>query len=67
MMWRVFKHLKQRGLSDRDLERQLGLSTHNPKHMTADDVSKLAAFAYHSHQIFSRRTSRAACNYEVPQ
>ena len=44
-----FKHLKQRGLSDRDLERQLGLSTHNPKHMTADDVSKLAAFAYHSH------------------
>jgi len=49
MMWLArFKHLKQRGLSDRDLE-QLGLSTHNPKHMTADDVSKLAAFAYHSH------------------
>ena len=44
-----FKHLKHKGLSDRDLERQLGLSTHNPKHMTADDVSKLAAFAYHSH------------------
>ena len=43
------KHLKHKGLSDRDLERQLGLSTHNPKHMTADDVSKLAAFAYHSH------------------
>ncbi|NJM66332.1 MAG: hypothetical protein HC851_12055 [Acaryochloris sp. RU_4_1] len=44
-----FKHLKQRGLSDRDLERQLGLSTHNPKRMTAEDVSKLANFAYHSH------------------
>lgn len=42
-------HLKKRGLSDRDLERQLSLSTHNPKHMTADDVSKLAAFVYHSH------------------
>jgi len=26
--------------------------THNPKHMTADDVSKLAAFAYHSQDIF---------------
>ena len=44
-----FKHLKHKGLSDRDLEQQLGLSTHNPNHMTADDVSKLAAFAYHSH------------------
>jgi hypothetical protein len=44
-----FKHLKHRGLSDRDLERQLGLSTHNPNHMTADDVSKLASFTYHSH------------------
>ncbi len=44
-----FNHLKKRGLSDRDLERQLGLSTHNPNRMSADDVSKLAAFAYHSH------------------
>lgn len=44
-----FKHLKQRGLSDRDLERQLGLSSHNPNHMGADDVSKLASFVYHSH------------------
>ncbi|AFZ36703.1 hypothetical protein Sta7437_3196 [Stanieria cyanosphaera PCC 7437] len=44
-----FKHLKQRGLSDRDLERQLGLSTHNPNRMSADDVTKLASFAYHSH------------------
>src|SRR4028119_2397962 len=25
-----FKHLKQRGLNDRALEQQLGLSTHNP-------------------------------------
>jgi hypothetical protein len=44
-----FKRLKERGLHDRDLERQLGLSTHNTKRMTADDVSKLAAFTYHSH------------------
>jgi hypothetical protein len=44
-----FKHLHQRGLSDRTLEQQLGLSTHNPNRMTADDVSKLAAFAYHNH------------------
>lgn len=44
-----FKHLKERGLSDRNLESQLGLSTHNPNHMKADDVGKLASFAYHNH------------------
>jgi hypothetical protein len=44
-----FKHLKQRGLGDRNLESQLGLTTHNPNRMTADDVSKLAAFTYHNH------------------
>lgn len=44
-----FKHLKERGLSDRQLEQQLGLSTRNPKRMGADDVSKLANFVYHSH------------------
>jgi hypothetical protein len=44
-----FKHLKERGLNDRHLEQQLGLSTHNPGRMTADDVSKLASFAYHNH------------------
>lgn len=44
-----FNHLKKRGLSDRDLERQLGLSTHNPNRMTTDDVSKLAGFVYHNH------------------
>ncbi len=44
-----FKHLKQRGLDDRHLEQQLGLSTHNPNHMSADDVSKLASFTYHNH------------------
>ena len=44
-----FKHLKQRGLDERHLEQQLGLSTHNSNHMSADDVSKLAAFTYHSH------------------
>lgn len=44
-----FNHLKKRGLSDRDLEQQLGLSTHHPSRMSNDDVTKLAAFAYHSH------------------
>jgi hypothetical protein len=44
-----FKHLKQRGLSDRQLESQLGLSTHHPDRASADDVSKLASFAYHNH------------------
>jgi hypothetical protein len=44
-----FSHLKKRGLSERDLEHQLGLSTHNPNRMSAADVSKLAAFAYHNH------------------
>lgn len=44
-----FKHLKERGLSDRQLEKQLGLSTHNAKRMKADDVGKLASFVYHSH------------------
>ncbi|HBL61586.1 MAG TPA: hypothetical protein DDZ80_25175, partial [Cyanobacteria bacterium UBA8803] len=44
-----FKQLGKRGLSDRDLERQLGLSTRHPNRMTADDVSKLAAFTYHNH------------------
>lgn len=42
-------HLKKRGLSDRDLEKQLGLSSYNSGHMNADDVSKLAGFAYHNH------------------
>ncbi len=44
-----FKHLKHRGLDDRHLEQQLGLSTHVPGRMSADDVSKLAAFTYHNH------------------
>jgi hypothetical protein len=44
-----FKHLKKRGLSERALEQQLGLSSHNPSRMTSDDVAKLAGFAYHSH------------------
>jgi hypothetical protein len=44
-----FKHFKQRGLDDRHLEQQLGLSTHAPNRMSADDVSKLASFAYHNH------------------
>lgn len=44
-----FNHLKKRGLSDRDLEKQLGLSSHNPNRMTSDDVAKLAGFVFHSH------------------
>ena len=44
-----FKHLQKRGLSDRSLEQQLGLSTHHPSRMNADDVSKLASFTYHNH------------------
>jgi len=44
-----FKHLKKRDLNDRDLEKQLGLSTHHPNRMNADDVSKLASFTYHNH------------------
>jgi len=44
-----FKHLKERGLSDRALEQQLGLSTHHANHMNADDVTKLASFTYHNH------------------
>lgn len=44
-----FHHLKKRGLSDRDLEQQLGLSSHHPNRMSSDDVTKLAAFTYHSH------------------
>lgn len=44
-----FKQLEHRGLKDRDLEKQLGLSTHSPNRMTTDDVSKLAAFTYHTH------------------
>ncbi|GAB4525305.1 MAG: hypothetical protein Tsb0014_04570 [Pleurocapsa sp.] len=44
-----FKRLKDRGLSEKDLEKQLGLSTHHASRMNADDVSKLASFSYHSH------------------
>lgn len=44
-----FKHLSKRGLNDRDLEKQLGLSTHHASRMNADDVAKLASFAYHNH------------------
>jgi len=44
-----FKHLKERGLDERHLEQQLGLSTHHASRMNADDVSKLASFVYHNH------------------
>jgi hypothetical protein len=42
-------HLKKRGLSDHTLEKQLGLSSNHANHMNADDVGKLAGFAYHNH------------------
>jgi hypothetical protein len=45
----IFSHLKKKGLKERDLEHQLGLSTHDPHRMNADDVSKLASFTYHNH------------------
>jgi hypothetical protein len=44
-----FSHLKKKGLKERDLEHQLGLSTHDPHRMNADDVSKLASFTYHNY------------------
>ncbi|OUL20769.1 hypothetical protein BV372_32580 [Nostoc sp. T09] len=44
-----FKHLKERGLDERHIEQQLGLSTHHASRMSADDVSKLASFVYHNH------------------
>ncbi len=43
------KQLDKRGLNDRQLEKQLGLSTHHASRMTADDVTKLASFTYHNH------------------
>ncbi|KPQ32578.1 MAG: Protein of unknown function (DUF1700) [Phormidesmis priestleyi Ana] len=44
-----FKHFKERGLDEKQLEKQLGLSTHNARKMNADDVGKLASFAYTAH------------------
>ena len=44
-----FKHLKERGLSEKDLEKQLGLSTHSARKVNADDVGKLASFSYTAH------------------
>jgi hypothetical protein len=43
------KRLQKRELSDRTLERQLSLSTHDANDMNADDVSKLAVYTYHYH------------------
>jgi hypothetical protein len=44
-----FKHLKHRGLKESDLKNQLYLSTDHASRMNADDLSKLATFAYHNH------------------
>ncbi|HAA30111.1 MAG TPA: hypothetical protein DCE56_23540 [Cyanobacteria bacterium UBA8553] len=43
------KQLKERKISDRALEQQLNLSTHHANGMTADDVTKLAAYTYYNH------------------
>ena len=43
------KQLRERRLSARALEKQLNLSTHHANGMTADDVTKLAAYTYHNH------------------
>jgi Glu-tRNA(Gln) amidotransferase subunit E-like FAD-binding protein len=45
----IFKRLKDRGFQDKQLEQQLGLSTHNPNRMNAEDVGKLSTFVYNSH------------------
>lgn len=48
-----FKRLRERGLSERHLEQTLGLATHDPKRMSATDLTKLANFTYHSYpEIF---------------
>ncbi len=47
------KQLKGIGISDRDLEEQLNLSSCHANHMNANDVSQLAVFTYHNHpEIF---------------
>jgi len=56
--------LKKRGLSDRDLERQLAF---DPSRKSDKDVSKLAAFTYHSHPDIFRDISRTTGNCEVSE
>lgn len=51
-----FKHLKQRGLDEKHLQQQLGLSSHNANHMTVDDLSKLSSFTYHNHPDIFKET-----------
>lgn len=47
------KQLKGIGISDRDLEEQLKLSSCHANGMNANDVSQVAAFTYHNHpEIF---------------
>lgn len=43
------QQLGKRGLSDHDLQKNLGLSHRHANHMSEDDVTKLATFAYHNH------------------
>lgn len=43
------KRLHKRGLTVRELQQQLSLSTHHATEMSSDDVTRLATFTYHSY------------------
>ena len=52
------KQLKGIGISDRDLEEQLKLSSSHANHMNGNDVSQLAVFTYDNHpEIFQNVVS----------
>jgi len=64
MMWQgVFKHLKQRGLSDRDLERQLDCQPTTQSHVQTMSVNWLPLLITLT-DIF-QDVLAAACNYEI--
>lgn len=43
------KQLRKRGLTVRELQQQLSLSTHHATQMSSDDVTRLATFTYHTY------------------
>jgi len=50
------------------IEQQLGPSTHNPNHMSADDVQNRHQFVYHSHpDIFQEVLAGTARHHEIYQ
>jgi len=61
-----FQALKAESLSDHDLERQLGLSTHNPNRMSQTMSVNWLPLLITLTRYFSRRTSRAPA-IEIPQ